>query len=977
MKHPQTRTQVRRAGLTVAIAAALVPMIGLTQEQATPDAGAKTTELDRIMVTGSRIRQVDVETAAPVETISREDIEKQGFKSVADILQNITSAGTPTLSRSTVLAGGESAGGSYIDLRNLTPNRTLVLINGRRLGIDTSGLQDVSTIPASAIERVEVLKDGASSTYGSDAIAGVINLITRSNFDGAQANAYYGQYGQGDGETQTFDMVLGISGDRGSLTITAEHHEERGVWARDRWFSSHGFTDRHPDLGWTTVGQWGSLQYRGPDCDAPSGRNCSYSLDRGADPFDIDNFHPQDTTPITGDVSNTVQQMHLIYPLERTSVFVDGRYQLGDKVQFTTQIAFNDRSSSRTVAGYPMQSAAFGVPMSADSYYNPLGSHHGHATPQAVHWTRRGWEFPRVSTSELTNYRFFAGLDGSFDIGDRWFDWDAGYLFSQNKLAQSGTGDFHLANVANAVGPSFLDPVSGKVVCGTPDAIIAGCVPFNPFIPFGREGNGGLTGNRELMDYLFPETHDTGLTKTNNYFANLSGKLLTLPAGDLLFAAGVERRKEEGGYTPDALTQSGGTSGNAGGPTYGSYSVNEAYLELQVPILANLPGARLLELTVASRYSDFDTFGDTNNGKFGLKWKPIDSLLVRGTWAEGFRAPTISDLYATGSQTFTTGYHDPCDTVFGASATSSTVRARCAQDIANADTYRQLRAGFVPTTTFSDQTPVPFVAGSNPNLLPETSTSKTLGVVWSPGSIEGLGLALDWWKIRIDSSIVADSPNQILTDCYVEGVASRCAMFERDPVLGIVNRLEFGNRNAGFLETEGFDLDVNYRLKTDRHGSFGASWLTTYVGHGVFRSSNDSTLAPTPTNGIGGNFRIRSNLNLSWDLDDFGVTWSSRYYHGTKENCLDADEYPEECSSPGERAPWYEGTQDFNYLGSTTFHDVQFRYNAPWNATVAVGINNVFEKYGPAMYSGPNSQFSYYGGYDIGRFVYLKYQQRF
>ncbi len=982
MKHSQTRTQVRRTGLTLAIAAALVPTIGLAQEPATPDAGARTTELDRIMVTGSRIRQVDVETAAPVQAITREDIEKQGFRSVADILQNVTSAGSPALSRSTVLAGGESSGGAYIDLRNLGPNRTLILINGKRLGIDTSGLQDVSSIPASAIERVEVLKDGASSTYGSDAIAGVINLITRSNFDGLQANAYYGQYGQGDGQTQTVDMMFGITGDRGSLTVTAERHEEEAVWAKDRWFSSHSKTDRHPELGWTTVGQWGSLQYRGPDCNAAGGRNCSYSLDRGADPYDIGNFHPQDGTPITGDVSNTNQQMHLIYPLERTSVFVDGQYDISDKVRFSTQIAYNDRFSSRTVAGYPMQSAAFGVPMSVDSYYNPLGSHHGHATPQAVEWTRRGWEFPRASTSELTTYRFFAGLDGSFEVGNRYFDWDVGYLHSENRLVQRSSGDFHLGNLANAVGPSFLDPVSGRVVCGTPDAIIDGCVPFNPFIPFGRTGDGGLSGNQALLDYLFPEYHDTGLTKTDNYFANISGKLFTLPAGDLLFAAGLEHRKEEGGYTPDVLTQTGGTSGNAGGPTYGGYAVDEAYVELQVPILADLPGARLLEVAVASRYSDFDTFGDTNNGKFSLRWKPVDSLLVRGTWAEGFRAPTISDLYASGSQTYTTGYHDPCDTVYGASRDSATVRARCAADIADADSYRQLRAGFVPTTSFSDQTPVPFVAGSNPNLLPETSRSKTLGVVWSPGFAKGLGLAVDWWTIRIDNTIVADSPNQILTDCYVEGATSRCAMFERDPVLGIVNKLEYGNRNAGFVETEGFDFDLNYRLDTDRFGKFSASWLTTYVSYNVFRSSNDSTLAVSPSNGIssgagGANFRIRSNLNLAWDWDDFGVSWSARYYHGTKETCLDADEFPEECNSPDERAPWYEGSRDYNYLGSTTFHDVQFRYDAPWNATVALGINNVFEKYGPAMYTAPNSQFAYYGGYDIGRFVYLKYQQRF
>src|SRR5690606_25677284 len=157
---------------------------------------------------------------------SRDEIQAGGFNSVADILQNIPSAGSPTFSRTSPLTANAEAGGQYIDLRNLGAQRTLVLVNGKRLGISPDGFQDVSTIPASMVERIDVLKDGASSIYGSDAMAGVINIITRTNFEGAEVNAYFGQYGQGDGQKQSYDFVVGMAGDRGSVTIGAEYHNE-------------------------------------------------------------------------------------------------------------------------------------------------------------------------------------------------------------------------------------------------------------------------------------------------------------------------------------------------------------------------------------------------------------------------------------------------------------------------------------------------------------------------------------------------------------------------------------------------------------------------------------------------------------------------------------------------------------------------------------------------------------------------------
>src|SRR5690606_17338107 len=283
MNYQHQRHGLRATSLSVGVALALAAGVAVAQETTAPDQGATT--LDRIEVTGTRIRQVDVETAQPVFIMSREDIERQGFQSVADILQSLPVVGTPPISRASPLSSGENIGGQYVQMRNLTANRTLVLVNGRRLGSNTSGLQDISILPTTAIERVEVLKDGASSIYGSDAIAGVINFITRSGFEGATATAYYGQYTQGDGDVTRGSFLMGFNGDRGSLTTAVEYRKEAEVWSADRPFSAYPQGSRHPTRGWTTVSQWGAIVL-------PAALGGTRVLDQGADWRDIANYHP-------------------------------------------------------------------------------------------------------------------------------------------------------------------------------------------------------------------------------------------------------------------------------------------------------------------------------------------------------------------------------------------------------------------------------------------------------------------------------------------------------------------------------------------------------------------------------------------------------------------------------------------------------------------------------------------------------------
>lgn len=1027
------KTNTLRDAIALALVVAGTTAAGGVSAQATP-ASSEATTLDRVNVTGTRIRQVDTETAQPVVLIDRAAIERQGFQSVADILQNISAVGTPPISRASPLSAGENAGGTFISLRNLGAQRSLVLVNGRRMGISTSGFADVSLIPAVAVERIEVLKDGASSIYGSDAIAGVINIITRTNYEGAVASAYYGQYSEGDGAITKGDFTMGFTGDRGSLTIAGEWGKEDAVRSADRPYSAFPRSDLHPTDNWTTVGQFGGFISRASDAlpgvtyvpatSTNPNRNTRVIFDPLTNTYRAQNTttggcpassvaSPGAGTCVPGsivDKSNTNLQTDLRTPVERKSFYVDGVYDLTDDIRFRTNMLYANRISDRTVAGYPMQAASFGTPMSADSYFNPF---RGTAvTPRAIpDWWRRTWEVPRVTTADLTTYRFSAALEGSFDVGDRFFDWDVSYLHSTSKLTQASYGNLNLANVRAAVGPSFIQtapgPTQGQVVCGTPGNVIAGCVPWNPYLAFGQIGPGGLTGNQALQRYLFQEEHSNGETETSVFSANFAGSVFTLPAGDLGFAVGVESRKEQGEFVPDALAVTGGSTNLAAGPTGGSYRVNEIYGELEIPVLADMPFAQELSLNVASRYSDYDTFGDTTNDKFGLKWRPFDQLLLRATVADGFRAPTISDLYGGGSQSFSF-YTDPCDVSIGASATDATTRANCVAAMgAVANTFRQVGQGGTPVTAPNQQSPIAFSSGSNAALTPEESKSQTIGFVWSPTFAEGLNFAVDWWKVRIANTIVTDAPTNILADCYVRGDQSRCAAsaaseFTRDPVTGQINFFRFSSINAGFRKVEGFDVDVSYRYSTDNFGSFAIASNSTYTAKDYFTSTNTPQFPLTSVGAAGAGstaFRIRSNLNLSWDMGDWGISWTARYYSKMREGCTYFTNQPNpnpagippvtephlECDSiafapNGGLRPDGSPASTLSrrrIVGSNTFNDVQIRYNAPWDATIAIGANNVFDKVGPVMYTQPSANVSYYGGFDIGRFVYMKYTQRF
>ncbi|KOQ66873.1 TonB-dependent receptor [Stenotrophomonas maltophilia] len=942
---------VRFGLLPAGIALALAPAFASAQE------AKGTTDLDRISVTGSRIRGASVETQQPILTMTRESLEKQGFSSVADVLNNLTSAGSPAISRSESLASGENVGGYYVDIRNLGAERTLVLMNGKRLGASTSGLQDLSQIPMSAVERIEILKDGASSIYGSDAIAGVVNVITRKNFDGGEANVYVGQYGKGDGDTETYSMTLGARGERGSLTLSAEYSKQDPVWAKDRWYSRDGSLGPN-----STSADWSPISQNGSWCN-PALYDCTKSsavwqtLNPGGNPKNPNDYHA-----ITEDeFANSNEQMTLLTGVKRKSVYINGTYDFTDSISLNTDVLYNERQTFQQIAGYPYQSASNSIktPLSAASAFNPVG--------QDVSFRRRLWEVPRTTDSQLKTLRFAPTLTGFFELGGKTFDWDVGALWNRNESIKSNRGDMSLIGARQALGPSFID-AGGVARCGTAaNPILGDCRPWNPLLPYGVDGQGSLA-NQELQDFLFPTFTTRGVTKTTSFTANLSGAIVTLPAGDLGFALGVEHRKEEGSYVPDAFAQSGQSTGLGQKPTRGQYDLNEVYLELNVPLLADMAFAKELTLNVASRYSDYSNFGGTTNSKFGLTWRPLDELLVRGTYAEGFRAPTISDLYGGLSSSFES-YIDPC----GVKAPGSVAGNAACSGAGVPANYVQLGQAGKECSTLPCQSGDQFISGANPNLKPETSKSTTFGLVWSPRWVQGLDVSLDWYKYEISDMIIADSVDRILRDCYVLGNSERCSSVTR-AADGHVSAITYGTANLGKMETEGYDLGIKYRLPELAIGQFSIDWTTSYTAkYDEQRQNSDGDNIMVGRVSEPGLFRVRSNLGVNWQYGDFGVNYTARYYSGMKESCISlADGW---CDAPNHMANGE--TDPLRHTGSNTFHDLQVSWKAPWDATIALGANNVFDHKGSLQYSAPNSAFAYYGGFDVGRFLYMKYTQRF
>ena len=950
----------QRTKIAIAVALAVNVLSGAAQAQ---DA------MQRVEVTGSRIRQVDLETAQPVQVMTQEQIQKSGLITVGDILNNLSAAGTPAFSKGSTLTSNREQGGQYINMRNLGSNRLLVLVNGKRWTATVAGYTDVSTIPASMIDHIDVLKDGASSIYGSDAIAGVVNIILKKSMEGGQLSVYNGQNDKGDGKNKDYSLSYGANSDKGSLMFGLSYSEQGAVWAKDRDITSFSFGPDHyaSNLGTSPWGRIRAVSATGAATGMNQILNHTGTYDgvgTGANSRLAANYHTY--TGADADVFNSTQQMQFTSPTKLTTLFTKGEMNLPWDTHFTSTAMYSERDSSRQIAGYPLNSltqSKFPVYIDKASYYNPYAG-------QDLFFYRRTVEVPRVTENENRTLHIDAALDGNFTVRNLPWNWSVGYNHSAISGTVTSTGNLNLVNLKKALGPSFLN-ASGTVQCGTAAAPIAlaECTPFNIL-------GGPSASTPAALAYVMSTGQATYGSTINSATADIGGELFSLPAGQVAFAGGLEHRTVSGYDTPGQFEQSGYSTDLAGNSTVGKYTVKEAYLELQVPILKNLPGAQLLSADIASRYSDYSNFGNTTNSKIGLMWKPIKDLLVRYTYAEGFRAPAVGDTFGGGSQSYDT-YLDACDSLYGDAKVTPTTAARC--KAAGVPTnFRQVNQAGTPVGAAGAQSPTPFNTGAgNTSLTPETAVTRTAGLVYSPSYVTGLTVGVDYFDIRIKNRITAVSAAYEINQCYVTGVQSFCDKITRDPITGQITTLSRGNSNLGSLGTKGVDLSVGYKIPRTSFGQFNIRSESTYVNSFTIQST--ATAAPINYAGEYLYYKVKSNNALDWSLGNWSATWASRFYSATKGHCWTVSPAVE-CSNP---TGTYSAGTGWNRIGAFVYNDLNVSYKFAWKGMLAVGANNVFDKKpritydANSTYGGTSSSSSVDAELPIDRFVYVRYNQAF
>lgn len=980
-------SQAIRTGLTVGLVGLVGTTGAVSSAYAQDDADTRT--LERIEVLGSRIKRADAETSVPVLSIDRQDIERTGLTQLADVIKELSVNG-PTLGLQT--NNGNTSGYSYVNLRNCGSNRTLVLVNGRRWVSSGAlgGSVDLSSIPLAAVERIEVLKDGASALYGTDAICGVVNIQTRTNFEGASARAYVGQYDDDDGLRQSYDFTIGAAGERWSTMMNVSFAKQDPVSAGARDISAV------PLFGFpATVSSPGRASPTGPYGNFPGLIGGTTGI---LDPTRT-GCRPNEVCTATGDFRafnfltdgyNFAPDNHLIQPQQQHGLFVQGHLDITDSIRFRSEVFYNHRNSNAQLAAQPLSP----ITINANSVYNPFG--------QTI--TGAGFrptDFPRIFGAEVDTWRFGGGFEGAFQLADRYFDWDVGYNYATTKMLNPKNGFYFSTRVAQATGPSFID-ANGVAQCGTPAAPIAGCVPLNIM--------GGPQGfTREMFNYIAVDPKNVADAKSVGYTANLAGELFNLPGGTAAFAAGYEYRRESGGSFPDPLTAAGLVLGdNPFLPTEGSYNVDEFYLELQLPLLSDVFLARALELSLAARYSDYSSFGDTTNPKASIRWQPFDDLLVRGSWGKGFRAPSIGELFAGVGSGRPAG-QDPCSATSAVYQQNQSVRTACAS------------AG-VPAGYVQSSAQLRGSSGGNVNLQPELATTKTLGLVYSPSYAEGLDLYVDWYNIRLYNNISAYGIGTILNNCYVFGITDFCQFIQRDldgSVYGnpgeIHDILAYNQNFQSGLENEGWDFGLAYRFDTD-FGGFLIRWDNTYTSYygdldKPERGERNRDGNPSGGNLIGGvpagssqgaaRWRLRSNLSTTWNLADWSVTASAEYHSKVQESCTNVNntanalgnvdpafrELRNLCSDPNRIINGYflvpGGAIEARPIGSpvneldkVVYIDLQASWNSPWNGRISGGVRNLFDEEPP--YASDAFANTFDAQYRIpGRFYYLSYEQRF
>ncbi|QHG87226.1 MULTISPECIES: TonB-dependent receptor domain-containing protein [Xanthomonas] len=920
--HP-ARSTLASALMAVLSLAAMAPVHA---QQTT--GGDATQTLDSVVVTGSRLRRVDTETANPVVTVSQEQIAATGKATVGDLLQELPSIAGNATNPYTNNGGG--TGASAISLRGLGDKRTLVLVNGIRLAYN-----DVNAIPASMIERIEVLSDGASAVYGSDAIGGVVNFILRTRFDGVQFSSDFGTSSERDGNRRNFALTAGHSWERGSLIGGLSYHSIDPVSAGARAYSKDALAliDGQPVKQGSSATPTGTVNFNDGSAQSmqlAQANGCGrVTLNSGvsgrAGPGDFRCYNAAAD-------SYNYQPFNLLQtPQKRTNAFLLGTYRFSDRVEGYVNTWFSKTESASIIAPIPIFSNGDNILVSSQSYYNPFGVNFGTDRSTGTSYndlnTRATVLGNRSYQYNTYNFQISPGLRGSF--GDSSWQWDATFNYGKVKQKSINNGFLDYAQFNRAIGPSFLDS-DGTVRCGSAGAPIAGCTPLNFF-------NLNDPSNLATLQGKVVNPIVTSVYTVKQFEANANGTLFDLPAGGVSLAAGLSYRKERSSTASDALW-TGDENGLCGVIEFcsstlsGSFDVKEAYAEALFPLLKDLPGINALNITLGTRFSDYSSVGSKTNSKLSLEYRPVADLLLRGTVSQVFRAPNINELYA-GVAGDSATVNDPCNGYTGGNAVA------CA-NVPTDGSYRQADGQVAGKASGAA------VAGYQ--LKPETGTSYDVGLVYDPQWIDGLSLSADWWRIDLADTITTVSAQTVLNQCYANSASAFCALIHRNGN-GTINYIAEPTVNLGKLWAKGMDFNLTYRLPSTSWGNLVAGLNGTYLTrYDVLPDTTDPSSVTIHNVGrytqAYGNFpRWRGLGTLSWSLDDWSATWRIRYVGNTAIGSTDPDQsLSADAGQPGV----------VRKVGAYVYNNLQLGYNVqPWHTRFEVGVDNIANKQPPLYYS--------------------------
>lgn len=972
------------AGAAIVAATALMAAPAMAQDQ-------EDDQVEDIVVTGSRIARQDYVANSPIVTVGVEDFQATGSVTIDTLINDLPQFTPATNATSNNPSNG---GQANVQLRGLGTGRTLVLLNGRRIvPSNASSVVDLNILPTSLIRSIETITGGASSTYGSDAVAGVLNFLLNDSFQGVQVDLQYGETDRNDGGTDSVALTIGgdIADGRGNAVLSFSYSHREAIFNAARDFAANGGFSGASPLG-NTVFDATNLPTAAAVTAVINGAIPSHTFGfnnngtlfthQGYRDFispggpDYDGSRQPGPLQSADFLYTTAPLNYMILPQDRYNVFGAIDYEINEAAEVYTEFLFSQYETANVLAATPAAGPVTGFRVSATNpFIQPELRSLLNSRPNPTASFRLDKRFsalgPRRGSESYNVYQVTTGIRGDLADTRGWtYDMFLSYGRVDNVTTQSG-------NVSRSAVQRLLEAADGGA------SLCAG--GFNPF--------GETRLSAQCAEFVGRLSKNTVTNDQRVFEINLQGGLFDLPAGEVRVALGGGYREQNYNFVPDALLSArftlNGVAGpdvagfNASQPLSGAQEVFEGYGEILIPLLRDLPLIRNLETNLGYRLSSYDAIGTTEAYKADLNWEIVEGLRARGGIQRAVRAPSIGELFGpqnlnfpnVGSPTSTAGARqfsgDPCD-IRGAyrapgAAGAASVRTLClAQGVPTQ---------VIDTYTFANQQ-VSGLVGGNPNLFEETADSYTVGLTWqSPFSnpwLSNLSGSIDYYDITIENVVGSVSVTEQFRRCFNFDAASNttydpnnffCTLFQRDRNSGqVINTFET-NSNLATLETSGIDFQVDWGLTLADIGGpdWGAlafnitgtkleEWQRQDIPGGAF-----TVRTGTVSNTLGLTFpewKFLSSVTWAYGPVNVGVRWR---YQGEVAN--------------------------FNNLAQTIEAIDYFDLNTSWavNDTVALraGINNLTDELAP-VYTPSVASNTDPSTYDVlGRRFYVGVTARF